>query len=98
MTASNTSPSATVAATGSFLAAKKPSTMLKRVGYRIDDGIAKIIQRDGPSAVALDVPVGIFQQLPAAFDQHGDDQAAGPGQARQRKVCRAVEQKTVQEV
>src|SRR3981189_878510 len=44
-----------------FPGREEPQHHVKCIGYRIDDGIAKIIQRDGAGAIALDGPGGIFQ-------------------------------------
>ena len=48
-TISNANASATVAATGSFFASRKPRDHGEIVGDRIDDGVAEIIQRDVPA-------------------------------------------------
>ena len=98
ITNSNNSARATVAATGKPLRQQKAADHRQIVGHRIDDGVAKIIQRDGAGAVAVDDPVGIFNQLPATFDQHRDDQPALPGEARKNQKRRAVKQEAMQHV
>src|ERR1700691_5335125 len=38
----------------------------QRIGYRVDDAVAKIVQRHYGGAISLDNPVGVFNDLPAA--------------------------------
>src|SRR6185295_19332219 len=73
-----------------LLRQQKAADHRKVIGDRIDDAVAEVIQRDRAGAVAVDDPVGILDQFPAAFQQHGNDQAALPGEAREGEEGRAV--------
>src|SRR6185369_16870408 len=55
-------------------------------------------EHDRAGTVAVDDPVGILDQFPTAFQQHGKDQAALPGEAREGEEGRAVEQDAVQDM
>jgi hypothetical protein len=71
---------APVASFGTFLGGLGVGSML---AFYLDPRLGRrFLLTRGPGAISLDNPVGIFNQLPAAFDQHCNHQAAGPGQAR----------------
>src|SRR3954447_9113564 len=68
------------------------------VGNRIDDGVAVVIQRNRAGAITLDDPRRIFDQLPAALDQHRNDQPARPRRVTQQQPGQSVKQKAVDDV
>ena len=66
--------SAMLAQMGRMLARKKPTTIARTVGHRVQNAIAEIIECDGRFPIMLIHRIGIFGNFPGNLQQSGKDE------------------------
>ena len=68
------------------------------VAERVQHAVAVVIEGDGGLAIAVDHHVGVLEDFPAAFEQHGEREAHADRQAPRHQPQQAVEREPVDHV